>query len=662
MHYCTNCGKELPSEGKFCPQCGHRVEVQAAPEPVPPQPESPEVIRNLDSEGPSDPTYHLMDPGDSFNGFRIIRMLNKDPEGIKYIAEKDGRQYVLKLFFKYKFSNLDTLINLQARLRRLNQLDNVHTARVVEVNQTHDPAYMAAEYIQGCSLARIKTEQPDRLTEGFVRHIALQLVQTAMAVRQQGLTLFNLTLSGIMVDAADSITVLSSGITYGEVDQREEIFNIGVLLAQLLSQNVLYKSIYNTERLRDVKFPYIPGITTSMNKFLADCLHRNILQRHTSLETLLRSLRSLPPVEQDEIYQLKGPEITLDTMPETQVPRPKPLFDWRFYLLIGVIIALLVFFFTYALPKIIKPGKSDAAASYIPNGNPDDTTKVLNDLRPGRQNNNAEGTLRTPAQRTDPRRLGLPGEIATDVAPKKPVQAASPIPSNFVWVPDGSFGFNRLKDNPNDNVFQDGFYMSRQEVTQADWNKYMMPAAVSSVGDRLPVDNVSWLNVIRYCNARSEKEGLEPAYQITGSSAASVSCNFNANGYRLPTEAEWEMAAKAGALYNYAGSDDLNDVAWYRDNSGGRIRSGGGKQPNAYGLYDMTGNVGEWCWDWYNANYPTALATFINPKGPDSGTLKVIRGGSVRNGEGTNLGILYRERGDPGRAYSLVGFRLVRKR
>ncbi|HNT52444.1 MAG TPA: zinc-ribbon domain-containing protein, partial [Candidatus Syntrophosphaera sp.] len=229
MHYCTNCGKELPSEGKFCPQCGHRVEVQAAPEPVPPQPESPEVIRNLDSEGPSDPTYHLMDPGDSFNGFRIIRMLNKDPEGIKYIAEKDGRQYVLKLFFKYKFSNLDTLINLQARLRRLNQLDNVHTARVVEVNQTHDPAYMAAEYIQGCSLARIKTEQPDRLTEGFVRHIALQLVQTAMAVRQQGLTLFNLTLSGIMVDAADSITVLSSGITYGEVDQREEIFNIGVL-------------------------------------------------------------------------------------------------------------------------------------------------------------------------------------------------------------------------------------------------------------------------------------------------------------------------------------------------------------------------------------------------------------------------------------------------
>ncbi|MGC9362342.1 MAG: formylglycine-generating enzyme family protein, partial [Candidatus Syntrophosphaera sp.] len=181
-------------------------------------------------------------------------------------------------------------------------------------------------------------------------------------------------------------------------------------------------------------------------------------------------------------------------------------------------------------------------------------------------------------------------------------------------------------------------------------------------GGTLPVDNVSWMRIIRYCNARSESEGLEAAYTITGSSASSVTCNFSANGYRLPTEAEWEMAAKAGKLLSYSGSDDPDEVSWNRDNSGGRIHQGAGKSPNSYGIYDMTGNVAEWCWDWYDPEYPNRLGTFINPTGPENGTLKVIRGGSVRNGEGTNLGILYRNKGNPDRGYQFVGFRVVRIR
>jgi len=139
-----------------------------------------------------------------------------------------------------------------------------------------------------------------------------------------------------------------------------------------------------------------------------------------------------------------------------------------------------------------------------------------------------------------------------------------------------------------------------------------------------------------------------------------VSCNFNANGWRLPTEAEWEMAAKAGALFEYSGSDDPEEVSWYRDNSAARIRPGGGKKSNGYGLYDMSGNVSEWCWDWYDANHTRTIQKFINPTGPDSGTQRVIRGGSVMNGEGRNLNILYREKGSPSRGLQYVGFRLVR--
>ena len=189
----------------------------------------------------------------------------------------------------------------------------------------------------------------------------------------------------------------------------------------------------------------------------------------------------------------------------------------------------------------------------------------------------------------------------------------------------------------------------------------MKPARVSEVGDKLPVDNVSWFDIAIYCNGLSEIEGLNPAYKIRGVGASRVvTCDFQANGYRLPTEAEWEYAAKAGKFFSYSGSEDPADVAWYRDNSAGKLRQPGLKDANAYGLYDLSGNVSEWVWDWYDANYIRALPTFVNPSGPATGTQKTIRGGNVMNSEGRNLNILWREKGDPNRGYPFVGFRLVR--
>ncbi len=668
MRYCGNCGRQIPEKAKYCVHCGERREALEEPKQDSKPALTPDVsepIRQFGGKQVTDAVFKLMNPGDDFCGYTIVRMLNKDPEGIKYIAEKEGKKYVLKLFFKYKYSNLGSIMTLQKRLKRIGKLSSVHTAKVVEINQTHDPIFMVAEFVSGNSLDRIKTNSPGRMSEDFVRQIAKQLVQTAIAVRQQGLTLYDLTPSGIMVpEDGDNITILSSGIKYEEVDERDEVFNLGVIIAQLLSGNVLYKAIYSSDHLKVHKFSYIPGVTLGLNKILGDCLHRNILQRHTSLETLLKGLNGLPSIEKAEIFAPQGALQSLEELQHQPLPPPKRHLEWTFWLLIALIGAGITIFYIYGLPAILRPGGLADDIATLFTGQPD-TLQTENQVAPmprRPENTNPAGDKTPLMPREDPRKKTLAsGQIYRPSTTTATKTSAPPDRNKFVRIPDSTFGFGRLKENPNHNVSQDGFWIGKYEITQAEWEEYMKSANVLFPGGSFPVENIGWIDIIRYCNARSEREGLEPAYRIAGGSS-SVTCNFSATGYRLPTESEWEMAAKAGALYDYSGSDDPDAVAWYRENSSRRYRSGGRKSSNAYGTYDMSGNVAEWCWDWYDSKYLTLLTEFINPKGPASGSSKVIRGGSVDNGIGTNLGILFRNRGNPERGYQFVGFRLVRSR
>jgi len=175
----------------------------------------------------------------------------------------------------------------------------------------------------------------------------------------------------------------------------------------------------------------------------------------------------------------------------------------------------------------------------------------------------------------------------------------------------------------------DSFYIDDFVVTQADWNCVMETNPSHFKRDDLPVECVGWYDAVLFCNRKSQREGLTPCYTIDGEQ---VACDFGANGYRLPTEAEWEFAAIGGVKskgFRYAGSDCLDDVAWYSKNAGKTTHPRGQKLPNELGLYDMCGNVFEWCWDWFGKVDSDFLD---NPKGPAKGKDKVVRGNNWVNG------------------------------
>ncbi len=244
---------------------------------------------------------------------------------------------------------------------------------------------------------------------------------------------------------------------------------------------------------------------------------------------------------------------------------------------------------------------------------------------------------------------------------------SSDIPE-LVTIAAGTFpmGLNEI----NRKITLTAFEMGVTPVTQRQYEYIIGTNPSKLFGPDRPVESVNWCEALIYCNFLSIKEGLTPCYSIGNATDLTkidsksplwkrVVCNFTANGYRLPTEAEWEYAARGGknaGIEQFAGSDDIEGVAWYGENSDVRTHDVGTKKANSLGLYDMCGNVAEWCWD-YMGDLPIQALT--NPHGSNIGTLHVKRGGSWLD-DPQQCTVYYRSGSGPTGKSSSLGFRVCR--
>ncbi len=238
----------------------------------------------------------------------------------------------------------------------------------------------------------------------------------------------------------------------------------------------------------------------------------------------------------------------------------------------------------------------------------------------------------------------------------------------MVAIPGGTFLMgSRTSGEPDETphrVAVSPFLMDQFEVTQEEFEKRVGRNPSRWTDPKAPVDQIRWKDAAEYCNARSRLEGLAPAYD-----PATWRCDFAADGYRLPTEAEWEYAARAGTETEYAFGDapaPLGEYAWFKDSGARRPAPVGQKKPNPWGLYDMYGNVWEWCNDFYQEDY-YKQSPGKDPRGPEKTETRVLRGGCW-NSRADKCRSAYRLDENPGYTdacfgrdvHGFVGFRCVR--
>jgi formylglycine-generating enzyme required for sulfatase activity len=258
---------------------------------------------------------------------------------------------------------------------------------------------------------------------------------------------------------------------------------------------------------------------------------------------------------------------------------------------------------------------------------------------------------------------GLAGP-GSQLRPEAPVQMVNSLGMTLIRVEPGTFWRGSPPEEtghrPNETRHQVtltcGYWLGATEVTQAQYEAVMDQNPSAFADPDRPVENVPWFDWVRFCNRLSEREGLDPVYTID---QVQVSWDRSANGYRLPTEAEWEHACRAGTGTRFHVGDrtsELVEVAWFRVNSDWQTQPVAAKPANPWGFHDMHGNVFEWCWDLYEAYSEAAM---VDPVGAELGARRVLRGGGWGS-YSRGCRSAYRQASEPSARRAWYGARIAR--
>lgn len=507
----------------------------------------------------------------------------------------------------------------------LRKLDHKNIVGVKDIFEFKGDYFIVMEYVSGNSLYTIIRKQSGAMKRSRAVKLFKQMLEGFVYLQSQtppilhrdikpanilvtendDLKITDFDIAKIYQGSNPAITTMKGTPAYmspeqiispSSVDIRTDVYSLGMTFYEMLTGKLPFdSSILDTPAaLRDfVINDQVPPVSNFNNrisdelvKFVAKAIHKDREERFSSAAEMLSELEELEkenklgPIETIEDTPEPKPPVPPD-LPPTQIdPKPKKRKRNRLLYILIVAVILSVIAYLAIILKPVEPPKETAGK--VPPEVVHPTTKMLEEM---------------------------------------------------VFVEAGTFimGCDRKKSEcgndelPSHEVTLSSFFISKFEVTQKLWQSVMGNNPSNVKGDNLPVVLISWNDAIEFCNKLSAGEGLEPAYKIDGSR---VSCDIRSNGYRLPTEAEWEYVAKGGGKGNnflFGGDNSIDAVAWYKLNSGGTIHQVGVKKANELGIYDLSGNVWEWCWDFYGSY---KAASQVDPKGPNAHINRVARGGS----------------------------------
>ncbi len=549
-----------------------------------------------------------MNEGSKINNFHILRQTGEGGMGEVYLAEDEylGRKVAMKVLNPVFTADQQFIERFKLEAKVQASLNHSAIVQLHSFFVFENKYIMVMEYAEGITLKQL-IQKTGPIPEERTMKIFNQICAGIQYAHNKGIIHRDIKPSNIMIDAHDQVKIMDFGIAkilgdkgmtrtgakmgtlyymspeqvmaQKDIDHRTDIYSLGITLFEMLTGTIPFHTDTESDyQVMDqiIKAPIpdprtiYPHISDEMVSLMLKLTEKDKAKRIESIEKI-NELVNIKHEKQKKNEKLNY-EKSNDT--KTQVPPVSDIKSSDKSLKHVVTIFIILIISIFLIVKLNTCAK-----------------EPLDEI----QNNTV---------------------VKTDVTPV-----------NMIKVEGGIFQMGSENgydvEKPVHSVTLSSFYMGKYQVTQKEWQAVMGTNPSYFKGDKRPVEQITWYQAVEFCNKLSQNEGLSPAYTIN---VTSVSCNWNADGYRLPTEAEWEFAARGGNQskgYTYSGSNNLDEVGWYSSNSDD-THEVGTKKANELGIYDMSGNVWEWCWDLYDS-YTSSAQT--NPRGATSGSRRVLRGG-----------------------------------